>query len=117
MDRVEGKGDSAAPVREHLESLAKRGHQGAIDALEGPEVPDVLDYLLGAFEELAVARGSGMNGMNPISYSDIRSWSSLMDFPLDPHEVLGIIALDSASRSPGEPEGDDDEEERVDAAW
>ena len=117
MDKVEGKGDSAAPVRKHLERLAKKGHSEAIEALDGPEFPEVLDYLLVCYEELAVSRSVGMSGMNPISYSDIMAWSALLDYPLEPYEVSGIIALDSASRFPGKLEDDDDPEERVDASW
>lgn len=114
MNRSEGK--DGISVRAHLEKVAAQGHLGAIEQLEGPEVPEVLDYLLDYFEELALVRGMGMSGWDPIGYTEIMSWCHLTGTNLAPHEVKGLIALDAASRFPGEREIEEPEE-KPDISW
>jgi len=79
-------------------------------------MPEVLDYLLDIFEELAMARGMGMSGWNPIGYTEIMSWCYLTGIQLGPHEVRGLIALDAASRFPGEIDAEE-QEAKPDISW
>lgn len=97
--------------------MADRGHLGAIEELRGPEMPEVLEYLLDWFEELAMARGMGMSGWDPIGYTDIMNWSLLTDRQLQPYEVRGLIVLDSTSRFPGEGSKIEEPEEKPDISW
>ncbi len=107
------------PLRVSLERLAARGHLGAIETLDGPEVPEALDYLLGYYDELALSRSAGMSGLDPIRYVDIEAWSRLMDMTLEPYEVEGLLQIDMATRFPGkvEDEAKDMDEPRVDPPW
>jgi hypothetical protein len=104
-------------VRTHLQKAADRGHLWSIAQLDGPEVPEVLYYLLEYFEELALVRGMGMSGWNPIGYTEIMSWCQLTGRALDPHEVSGLVAMDAASRFPGEVDTEDVVVEERQSDW
>ncbi len=79
-------------------------------------MPEVLDYLLDIFEELAMARGMGMSGWDPIGFTEIMSWCYLTGIQLGPHEVRGLVALDAASRFPGEIDVEE-QQEKPDISW
>lgn len=117
MDRVEGTGDNAVSARSHLEKAAASGHLGAIADLDGPGVPDALEYLLDYYEELAFSRGVGWSGMEPLTYSDVLAWCHLMDHFLEPHEVSALMAMDAASRFPGKVEREDEVREEKASDW
>jgi hypothetical protein len=87
--------------------------------LEAPDFPESLDYLLGYYDELAISRSAGMSGLDPIRYADIEAWQRLMDISLEPHEVVGLLQIDMATRFPGdaEEEAKDMDEPRIDPPW
>lgn len=80
-------------------------------------MPEALDYLLGIYDELALSRSVGMSGLDPIRHLDIEAWSRLMDIPLEPHEVEGLLHIDMATRFPGEAKDNEVDEVRVDPPW
>ncbi len=88
------------PAREHYRFLAEKGRQDAIDMLEGPECPVDLMYLYNFAIELHGRSGAGMGGLNPLSHTELRNWSDLTGWSLDPHEVEALMALDSVMRHP-----------------
>jgi hypothetical protein len=72
--------------------LAARGREDAIAELQGPEIPEALEYLWGWFLEQRP-------GGEALSYEDIDAWARLTRRRLEPHEVHAMIELDSAIRS------------------
>jgi hypothetical protein len=64
--------------------------------LESPKVSPGAKYLINMFRELSSTRQSGMNGMFPITYLEMRAYSELTDYELEPWEVEVIKNMDSA---------------------
>ena len=94
---VAGGGDARA----HLMQAARMGNKKAIELLEGPELPDGMEYLWDWFTELNASRGLGvvmMSGTHlrqPLTYEVIFGWAQLMDHEdIMPHEVRALITLD-----------------------
>jgi hypothetical protein len=58
-------------------------------------MPAEVGYLWGWFLELDGARGSNGFGLNPLSYSEIQAWATLMRVTLAPWEVEAIKRIDS----------------------
>ncbi len=61
-----------------------------------PRLPDGADILWGAFLDLSKARSYHAAGPNPISFNEIEAWIRLMRWPLRPHHVAIIRALDDS---------------------
>lgn len=59
-------------------------------------VPEAGIPLWNAFCELSATRTYGFSGPNPIPWTEIEAWSTLMRWPLEPHHVRAIRALDLA---------------------
>lgn len=59
-----------------------------------PEFPDVVGHVWLAFLELHSGRTYHMGGPNPITWSDIKAWSDLMQEHLKDWEIRAIKALD-----------------------
>lgn len=89
-------------MRAQLEVAAARGSVRARAALEGPPAPPELEYLLGWAIELGEGRRYGMNGPEPISYTDIDAWARLTGRAPAPHEVQALVLLDRARLFPGD---------------
>lgn len=81
--------------REHLEQVAKITGKTP-DELVAPDFPDLLLYLWEAFLDLHKGRSYGMNGGNPLTWSDIAAWCNLTGIVLSSWEVTTIKALDMA---------------------
>lgn len=64
--------------------------------LIAPDFPDLLLYLWEAFLDLHKGRSYGMNGGNPLTWSDIVAWCNLTGIVLSSWEVTTIKALDMA---------------------
>jgi hypothetical protein len=64
--------------------------------LAGPPCPSALRYLVGYFNELHAARGSGGFGPNPIGYVDIDAYARLTRRRLSPFEVAIVVRIDRA---------------------
>ncbi len=61
--------------------------------LEAIELPPILVYLLGYFQQLSSARQCGMS-LNPLSFSEIDAWSRLYHLSLETWEIDVIKQLD-----------------------
>jgi hypothetical protein len=47
------------------------------------------------FIDLSTGRTSSMSGPNPISFTEIKSWSELTDTPINSRDIQAIKRLDS----------------------
>ena len=76
-----------------------------------PVVLEAGELLWLAFGELSATRTTGFAGPNPITYAEIEAWARLNRWPLQPHHVAVIRALDDAfiehvyAQRPGVPGG------------
>jgi hypothetical protein len=59
-----------------------------------PEFPESLRKVWHYFFELCAARTSGMNGADPLIYSEIAAWDKLTGAQITPAEVAVIKKLD-----------------------
>jgi hypothetical protein len=65
------------------------------EGLEPPtKFPQQMLHVWSHFIELSSARTSGM-GINPISFTEIKSWSELTDTPVSSRDIQAIKKLDS----------------------
>ena len=90
-------------VRRYLQQMAERpGAEGAKARaqLEGPEVPEPLEYLWQRFLTLDAMRGYGMSGPQPLTAEGIRAADQLFCWQLDPLEAEAVRLLDSVIRFP-----------------
>lgn len=81
-------------MRSHLLSVERQTRKRP-KALDGPECPREIFYLLRWFNELAAGRSHNGWGPNPISWSDIAAWCSLTGTAIAPWETRALITLDS----------------------
>ena len=88
------------PARETYKEAARKGSPVAIEMLEGKEYPVDLMYLYEWSIGLVGRSGVNQTGLNPLSYSEIESWSRVTGNRPDPEEVEALIALDSVMRHP-----------------
>lgn len=86
--------------REHLEIAAQRGNATAIAELEGPEVPEALEYLWRWWQELDSGRRVGAHGFERITWLDVQAWMVTMDRRPEPHEVRALMVLDATVLHP-----------------
>lgn len=76
-----------------------RGNPVAIAALQGPECPASLAYLLPWAFALAGRSGCDMSGnLLPLSHTELGAWSALTGVELQPDEVEALMTLDAAIR-------------------
>lgn len=96
-------GDDGVPVRTKLEHVeAVTGRRPA--ELDGPEIPDGCEHLLGWFHDLNTGRGSNGFGLNPLTFAEISAWSSLTGTVIRPAEVRLLKAMDLAYLKANAPE-------------
>ena len=88
------------PLREHYAAIWKRSGTKP-DELKN-ELPDWLGYLWQWFLELHQTRGSGMEGMQRITYAEIDAWIRLTGNVVDWWDVRAIKAVDSVACKPKE---------------
>lgn len=81
---------------------------------EEPELPSYMDHLIGFFWGIGGQRLNGMNGSEPLQWSDIEAWSRLTRTPLLPEEVDILIAMDRAYRQAVAAEQKDAAEQKKD---
>lgn len=62
---------------------------------KSPTLPEAGRLLWGFYGDLAATRTWHNSGPNPISYGEIEAWSRLHRWPLEPHHVEIIKAMDS----------------------
>lgn len=85
-----------------MQFLANKGDERSIAALNGPECPEELKYLVDWCYLLFARSGVSADGVAPLSYTTIEAWSRLSGNEVDPHEVEALMLLDAALRNPGE---------------
>src|SRR4051812_41133275 len=93
MRQPAGK-DGKVTTRVALETSAARGVASALSELQGPEVPEPVEYLWSWFLELDRTRGYGMNGPEPLTYQAIEAWARLTDRAPTPGEVETLLQMD-----------------------
>lgn len=71
------------------------------------EIPAGAEFVWSCFHDLNSARGAGINGPLPISFTDILSWCLLTGERLRPWELRAIRALDRRAVFGPEPEPDE----------
>jgi hypothetical protein len=82
-------------LRSHLESIERQTGKKPKQLAEIPEMPGVLMYLWDWFCALDSGRGGNGFGLNPLSYSEIQAWATLMQVQLAPWEVDAIKRIDA----------------------
>lgn len=82
-------------LRSHLESIERQTGRKPKQLAEIPEMPADVGYLWAWFLELDGGRGGNGFGLNPLSYSEIQAWATLMRVKLVPWEVEAIKRIDS----------------------
>jgi len=80
--------------REHLQEVEKQSGRTPL-ALQGPEFPELLEYVWTAFLLLNSTRGQGFSGPIPISYQEIDSWQRMTHNVLLPWEVEVVKKIDT----------------------
>jgi hypothetical protein len=87
-------------TRTALQAAAERGIASAAKALDGPELPEPLEYLWVWFLELDRTRTAGLNGPDPLTYPIIESWARLMHRHPTPSDVDLLLQMDLVMRHP-----------------
>ncbi len=103
MDRTDSEGKHT--IRVHLQGLVARGKLPQ-SALDGPDWPDALGYLLDWATELGNTRQPGMHVMGGFTYVEIEAWARLTARAPSLLEMEALMLIDAAQRFPG---GSDDE--------
>jgi hypothetical protein len=103
---MRARAKDGAAVGAHLAAAARRGHAGAAELLEGPEIPEALADLAEWSRELARQRQYHMSGPQPLTYQEVEAWARLTDRQPAPHEVRALMLLDLVWAHP-EPEEED----------
>lgn len=80
-------------VRAHLRQQAKSSGRTPPELI-GPPMPERCRYLWDMFLDLNQGRSYGFNGPDPLTWTQIRDWSTLMNVGLQEWEVRVIKALD-----------------------
>ncbi len=81
--------------RAHLESVARQtGKRPA--ALDGPEMPRILEYLWAWFNEISYGRGQTGFGPARLSWHDIAAWCALQRLCPENWELKALMMLDAA---------------------
>ena len=65
-------------------------------SIEPPELDPNLGYLITTYAKVRAVQGAGMNGLEPISYSEWDAYCRLMKDELETYELELLIALDLA---------------------
>jgi hypothetical protein len=84
-----------ATLADHMAQYAKSKGIEVEDLGFNARVPDGLEFLWQMFLELHAARGSSGFGPEPLGYSDILAYGTLLRSIPEPWEVQAIRALDS----------------------
>lgn len=98
--RLSAQVADGSTVRDHLAVAVRIGRKTQA-AVDGPEPPPGLLYVLEWHHEISASRSVGPAGLNPISYVDIDAWARLTDRRPRPHEVQALLRIDYEVRRPG----------------
>lgn len=78
----------------HLEKLLVDALENHLSTGKSPRVPEGAWPIWSAFGELSAARSWGPHAPNPLAFSEIEAWARLTRWPLEPHHVRLLSALD-----------------------
>ncbi|GAA5664520.1 hypothetical protein Brsp07_03012 [Brucella sp. NBRC 14130] len=84
--------DAAARLKMALVAALKRN----LETKQAVHIPDAGRVLWQIYSDLAETRTWHMNGPNPISYEEIRSFCALQRWSLQPRHVAILRAMDGA---------------------
>ena len=90
--------EDGSRLRDHAQSILKTGGELPED-YKSLKCPEAVIHCWHWFIELNRTRASNGFGQNPISYTEIVSWSQLTGVVPEPLEVQTIMALDAAYMS------------------
>ena len=62
---------------------------------EAPEIPFYLEHIWGWFWQIHSGRTYGMSGPNPLTWTDIQSWSNILKTDIRPIEAEILKEIDS----------------------
>lgn len=97
--------DDKKPWRVHLKRLVEMGRR-PVEELEGPEVPDAVEYLWDWLLELDGMRHIGMNGPEPFTPEMVEAWARMSGNEVTPAEFRALVQLGFLLQHPP-PEDDD----------
>jgi len=103
--------------RDHLLAAARKGNESAQEDLHVPDAPETLAYLIEWAFILCGRSGASMDGLAPLSFTTIESWSRLTGIYPDPLEVKALIELDAVIRKPERDEPEKVVEEKAETPW
>ena len=114
--RLNARQKDGATARDYYEHSAHRNAE-ARAALEGPECPEALEYLLGWAYELHGRSGLSEVGVAPLSYATLAEWARFRGVALEWWEVEALLRLDAELRHPSEDETGEAEEAPPVPVW
>lgn len=79
-------------LKRQLVGAVRKAHSGS----SKPPIPEAGRLLWSFFVELSTARTGNGFGPNPISHLQIAAWARLHRWPIHPHHIAIIRALDDA---------------------
>jgi hypothetical protein len=91
MGKVQGAGGT---LKANLESIWEQTGVKP-EELQDIDFPEGAAHIWESFLDLHTSRGMGVNGPNPLTFSDILAWSTLTGLEITPFELNCITALDS----------------------
>lgn len=81
-------------VRDHLQQVEKQLGRRP-EELEPPcEFPTLLNHVWVAFCVLNGRRQTGISGVDPLTFTEIKHWKELTETPMKPKDIDLIIRLD-----------------------
>lgn len=85
--------DGKTSKREILEDVERQTGDRPAE-LDGPQFPDTMEFVWGAFLDLNASRGGSGFGASPLTYADIQTWMTVLSHRLDIWEINAIRRLD-----------------------
>lgn len=94
--------DSGSTKRDSLMQILQTAEEGTemydsalAQIEESPEIPFYLEHIWQWFWQIHRGRTYGMSGPNPLTWTDIESWSNILQTEVRPIEVEIIKEIDS----------------------
>ena len=84
-------------------AAAKKGSEAARAALDGPECPESLAYLLTWSRQLFGRSGVGMNGHSPLTWETLDAWARWTGNVPDREDVDALFVINSVMLFPDLP--------------
>lgn len=106
MRQPSGDKDGKYSARGYWLALADGPNEGMRERAEQelakePEIPEALAHVHAIWCDLDIGRRYGMNGSEPISYSDIYAWRQVSEQEITAEEVGAVLYMDRVVLAPG----------------